>query len=225
MILQPLAGGKEFGLRFLYQIQWAASHHDFEYFLRADDDYFICLSRLFYELEHRPKKNLVWGFFHCKMKNLVWMDEAWMVFSKDMIQRFLSQNKSKILCHPHADQQIASWMNDIPSREYFYDKRVHHYPRASQTKMFDNVDYKICDKFMGIHGAFGKKMLELDKKSDDGKKDDIPKIEKFESLCKYKTFNWTEMAGAYRFEPKPCIEKPNWSQGHQAWKGAEGGQW
>jgi hypothetical protein len=224
MIFQPLSGGREFGLRFLYQIRWAMYHFNFKYFLRADDDYFICLNKLICELEYRPKQNLVWGHIYCK-KDLVYVDEAWMVFTKDIIERFASQNKTTMLCHPHADQQIALWLNDIPSKLYFNDERLHHYPRASQTKQFDNAT-NVCDWYLGVHGAYGNKMLHFDKASNDNKTDKkVPEIKDFESSCKNKGFKWTEMGGHYKFEPKPCIDKPNWSLGHTNWKGAEEGQW
>lgn len=224
MVFQPLSGGREFGLRFLYQIRWAYAHFNFEYFLRADDDYFICLSKLIHELKHRPKKNLVWANFHCQGDQLVWPDEAWMVFTKDIISRFLSQNQTSMYCHPHADQQIALWLNDIPSKLYFHDDRLHHYPPAARMPKFAGIK-NICDNYMGLHGAYGDKMFEYHKASNDGKKKNVPNLRKFDTYCSQNTFNWTKMGPDYRFEPKLCNKKPNWSLGHDSWKGGEAGQW
>ena len=47
-----------FGERFLYQIMWAKAKFNFQYLLRVDDDYFVCMERLVSELPARPKKNL-----------------------------------------------------------------------------------------------------------------------------------------------------------------------
>lgn len=223
MVLQPLSGGREFGLRFLHQIRWATAQFNFKYFLRADDDYFICLSKLIHELEYRPKKNLLWAFFHCEGEGLVWPDEAWMVFTKDLIDRFLSQNKTKMYCHPHADQQIALWLNDIPSKVYFHDDRLHHDPPAAKIFKFNDMK-NICDSYMGLHGAYGDKMLEYHRASNDGNKTTVPAIRRFETFCPHKTFDWTQMGTPYRFEPKLCNENPDWSLGHDSWKGREAGQ-
>ncbi|KAL9979936.1 hypothetical protein ACROYT_G008457 [Oculina patagonica] len=55
MEFQPLRGGLEFGLRFLNQIKWAKANFDFQYILKVDDDYFVCLKRLISEfLRDRP---------------------------------------------------------------------------------------------------------------------------------------------------------------------------
>ncbi|XP_068728372.1 beta-1,3-galactosyltransferase sqv-2-like isoform X2 [Montipora capricornis] len=119
--LQPLLGW-EFGLRFLYQINWAYAKFDFQYLLRLDDDYFLCLKRLLAELPMRPKENLIWGHFHCEA-GITWIDESFMIFTPDIISKFLSQNKSTMLCHPHADQQIGLWLNGIPTKQFIHDSR------------------------------------------------------------------------------------------------------
>ena len=80
--LQRLKGGREFGFRFLNQIKWAAAKFNFQYLLRIDDDYFLCLKRRLSELPLRPKQNLVWGFFHCEA-GITWLDEAFMIFSEE----------------------------------------------------------------------------------------------------------------------------------------------
>jgi len=224
MVLQPLKGGKEFGLRFLHQIRWTFSRFNFTYFLRADDDYFICLDRLKHELPYRPRRNLVWGYFYCK-KDLVYVDEAWMVFTRDVIDKFLSQNQSTMLCHPHADQQIAIWLNDIPSRVYFDDRRLHHHPRAFHSKAFENA-VNVCDHYLGIHGAYQHLMSKFHRTSKDGAKlGMIPEIKDYKSSCPHWGFKWTEMGGHYKHEPKPCSQNHDWSGGHAMWKGAEEGQW
>lgn len=68
---QPLLGGVEFGLRFLYHAKWASANYDFQYFLRVDDDYFVCIKKLLNELPLRPKENLIWGNFHCGSKHFL----------------------------------------------------------------------------------------------------------------------------------------------------------
>ena len=119
--LQLLKGGRgQFGFRFLNEIKWAAARFNFQYLLRIDDDYFLRSKRLLSELPLRPKQNLVGRFFHCEAGN-TWLDEAFMIFSEDIIQKFLAQNKSSMLCHPHADQQVMLWLSNIVNKIYFHD--------------------------------------------------------------------------------------------------------
>ena len=137
--LQVLKGGRgQFGFRFLNQIKWAAAKFNFQYLLRIDDDYFLCLKRLLSELPLRPKQNLVWGFFHCEA-GITWMDEAFMIFSEDIIQKFLAQNESSMLCHPRADQQVMLWLSNILHKTYFHDTRLHHQPPASFVARFSSI--------------------------------------------------------------------------------------
>ncbi|KAJ7384941.1 hypothetical protein OS493_018629 [Desmophyllum pertusum] len=77
MEFQPLLGGVEFGLRFLYQAKWASANYDFQYFLRTDDDYFVCLDKLLNELPLRPKDNLCWGTSTAKQTRPGSMSHGW----------------------------------------------------------------------------------------------------------------------------------------------------
>ena len=65
MILAESPGGINFALRYLWMLNWANARYQFEYFLRVDDDYFVCIDRLISELPHRSKEKLYWGHVHC----------------------------------------------------------------------------------------------------------------------------------------------------------------
>ena len=65
LILAESPGGINFAMRYLWMIQWANDRYQFEFLLRVDDDYFICMDRLLLELPHRPKEKLYWGHVHC----------------------------------------------------------------------------------------------------------------------------------------------------------------
>ena len=69
IVLADSPGGVNFGRRYLWMAKWASERYDFQYILRVDDDYFVCLDRLLNELEyHRPKHRLSWGWLHCSKK-------------------------------------------------------------------------------------------------------------------------------------------------------------
>ena len=65
MILAESPGGINFARRYLWMLNWANARYKFEYFLRIDDDYFVCMDRLLFELPHRPREKLYWGYVHC----------------------------------------------------------------------------------------------------------------------------------------------------------------
>ena len=218
MEFQPLLGGIEFGLRFLYHAKWTAARYDFQYILRVDDDYFVCLEKLLNELPLRPKKNLVWGNFHCEI-NGSWVDESWMVFSRDIVETFLTQEARTMLCHPHADQQIALWLNKISDKVYFHDHRLNHWVPDT----FDWQAKNICDKYMGVHKAFAPRMLQLGKASGDGPQE-VPPVSNFSEYCDLKTFDYKmfDPSSIFFYEPKPCVENFLWVKNHRLWIGQEG---
>lgn len=66
LILAESPGGINFARRYLWIINWANKKYSFDFLLRVDDDYFICMDRLFLELPFRKTtKKLYWGHVHC----------------------------------------------------------------------------------------------------------------------------------------------------------------
>lgn len=222
--LQPLQGGREFGLRFLNQIKWAKAKFDFQHLLRMDDDYFLCLKRLIAELPTRPKENLIWGYFHCEA-GITWIDEAFMIFSQDVIYKFLSQNDSTMLCHVHADQQIGLWLNNIPEMDllYFHDTRLYHHPPASFSPQFDNIT-NVCDWYLALHGTYEEKMRYFGLNENDGTKNVFP-IPNFSFFCQTTRFDYRQFEPKFRFEPKPCKDNPSWGLERTMFVGRENSTW
>ena len=216
--LMPMRGGWQFGLRFLNFIKWAVAKFDFEYFLRIDDDYFLCLKRLLSELPMRPKENLVWGYFHCQI-GITRVDEGFMLLSQDIIHKFLSQNKSTMLCHPFGGQQVALWLKNIPTKLYFHDARVHHDPPASYFPKFKDAT-NVCDSYLGLHGTYPEKMRYFGKNSNDGAKDVHP-IPNFSSYCGTSTFDHRRFHAPFKYDPKPCINNPSWDIENDFFAGRE----
>ena len=216
--LQPLLGGREFGLRFLHHIKWAMANFDFQYLLRIDDDYFLCLKRLLSELPLRPKKNLVWGHFHCEA-GITWIDESFVLLTQDIVYKFLSQNESAMLCHPHADQQIGFWLQNISTKVYFHDKRLYHDPPASFAPQFQNAK-DVCSSYLGLHGTYVKKMREFGKNSNDSSKDVHP-IPSFSTYCNTMAFDHRKFSAPFFFDPKPCKDKPSWNVERKMYVGRE----
>ena len=69
IVLLDTFTGFNFGYRMYYSFIWVMENFDFSFFLRIDDDQYLCLDRLLYELPFRKEKNLYWGYQHCNKGN------------------------------------------------------------------------------------------------------------------------------------------------------------
>ena len=69
ILLLDTFSGFNFGYRMYYSFIWVMENFDFRFFLRIDDDQYLCLDRLLYELPFRKEKNLYWGYQHCNKGN------------------------------------------------------------------------------------------------------------------------------------------------------------
>jgi len=217
-----------FGIRFLYQIMWAKAKFDFTYMLHMDDDYFLCLDKLKSELYHRPRKSLVWGSYHCSYQDLIYVDEAWIVFSADVIERFLSQDPRSVVCHPHSDQQIGFWLHSLygnkTSLVEFDDHRLHHYPPARELEKFKNFS-RVCDQYLGVHGSSPEMIRNFGLDSRDTRElitSSLPLTRITETCYFPNVFNISLMGGMYKFELRPCIANPRWTPGEGMWQGTHG---
>ncbi|KAL9950568.1 hypothetical protein ACROYT_G043084 [Oculina patagonica] len=217
-----------FGIRFLYQIMWAKAKFDFAYMLHMDDDYFLCLEKLKSELYHRPRKALVWGSYHCSFKDIIYVDEAWILFTSDVIERFLSQDPQRVVCHPHSDQQIGFWLSSLYGNKTtlieFDDHRLHHYPPAREMENFKNFP-RVCDKYLGVHGSSPEMIRNFWRNSGDARELLVrsPKLTRITETCHFtNVFNISLMGGMYKFELRPCIKNPRWTPGEGMWQGTHG---
>ena len=214
--------GRSFGLRYLYHIMYATAKYHFTYLLRIDDDYFVCMERLLNELHHRPVKMLSWGSYHCLFRDRIYMDEAWTLFTADVIHRFLSQDPRKIVCHPHADQQIPVWVENVYSKNEtlinFDDQRLHHYPPAWKQNKFKSLA-RVCDRYIGVHGSSPEMMLKFWRSSSDAAKE-ITNITDVSRTCHFPSvFDISKMRPPYNFTLRPCIENPIWTPNEGMWLG------
>ena len=140
-------------------LQWYTDHYpSFQYFLRVDDDYFVCMDRLLYELPFRPDNGLYWGYTHCR-DNVIRVDEGWMVLSRDIIKEALSKINTTLPCHPFGDQAIALWIRDSKlDIKWFPDNgRIIHHATAYKESKYMSGD--VCHRYVAMHGAYEIQML------------------------------------------------------------------
>lgn len=92
VVRMPLTAGygssedNAFGERGLWQMRWAlAASPPFDYYLRVDDDSFLCLHKLRAELAGYPPVQFVAGRYWCKPGRFR-MDENYLLFSRDLVE-------------------------------------------------------------------------------------------------------------------------------------------
>lgn len=206
-----------FAERLLQTMEWSFQRHKFDFFLRIDDDHFLCLDRLLYELNVRPKQALYWGFVHCRPK-VVRVDEAWLILTRDLVEEILQKrNGSSLLCFPYGDQAVALWINNSTKNvTYFMDnKRVIHKSAGKDPDFFTT---NLCMKYLSLHGAYPRAMRQFWLVSNvvRGKTPravlyNVTKIEPFETLCPHSVqFDYRGFTPEYQFKPKPCSQHPEW---------------
>ena len=215
VFFQNLQGGHDFGKRFLYHMVWAMQNFKFDYFLRSDDDYFLCMRRFITEVPMPPKALYHWGWVHC-IDNIVRPDESVVLLSKDLMEIFLGQDPDKILCSRWADQMIGVW-NEVLKLPKFYhhDVRLHHDPPAQFVEKF-KTQKDICNTYIGLHGSYPVQMRILWQHR--GENISYPSGK---SLADY-AFNcpqnsvmiWKNFGLKWRAEPKLCKTDPDWGGTH-----------
>ena len=113
IVLQPIPGGygnKEhnaYGRRAIYQMKWFVNNLNTAFYLRIDDDSFLCMHRLVYELKTCAKEQFFWGRYWCKEgRNRA--DENFMLFSSDIIQ-LLSNDEIRGKLLPFDEEVTLGW--------------------------------------------------------------------------------------------------------------------
>ena len=206
--LIPTRGGYWLTHRYLHAMFWAFEHYDFMFFLKTDDDYFLCLNHLSIDIKHRKQEKLLyWGHFQC-LPRMVAIDEGFVIVSADLAVEFIRRNNS-LYCSPFGGQMIAMWINSLEAEgyniTYFPDNgRLMHY-RSHLKKSHPDM----CRDILGIHQAYTKYMIEywnITKatwfKLYDFKR--VPRLEYHEYCNLPKIWDWRMLIPFYRREPKPC---------------------
>ncbi|XP_057307514.1 uncharacterized protein LOC130645519 [Hydractinia symbiolongicarpus] len=225
LFLQPISNGMHFGERLLYQLQWAILAYDFDYLVRIDDDHFLCLDVLLYELQHKvPKTNAIYGWIHCQ-RNLIRPDEGFVVFSEDVVYKFLSQPNDTMICHPVGDQQIALWIQNLKMKNiYYHDARIHHDPPAARIPYLLNKT-NVCHEYISLHGSYPKAMkIFWDNRGDRGV--DVQKssrrIQEFKNYCNFdQAFDFRLFQGKWRYNTMLCSSNSTGSTTDKIYKGRE----
>ena len=212
---QLVESGVTFGKRFINHMLFAETMYNFDYFLRVDDDQFLCLENILQELPFPVEKKFHWGWVHLH-DEIRRPEESIILFSQDVINTFLMQDSSKMLCHPWADQLIAAWLTDLNIVKLLrHDLRIHHIPPIHESiylKLMKNV----CHSFIAVHGVYDNDMKILWKHRGNSLEFVNGNLKTNSILYIIKQpFNWTVFKGFWRYEPQLCITNPTWDTSRQ----------
>ncbi|KAA8491168.1 hypothetical protein FVE85_9463 [Porphyridium purpureum] len=159
-------GDKEhnvYGKRGLFQMHWSVTHYRFEYLLRVDDDIFLCLHRLLYEIEQRPNRAFFWGRFWCNYGRHR-ADENFMLFSQDVVNLLTDDTAMKLL--PFDEDVTLGWnfglLSWVLQLDIFDDQKRLDAQQGYLTKYMheqepsDDASHRqdyaqFCDRFMFAH--------------------------------------------------------------------------
>ncbi|KAJ7387820.1 hypothetical protein OS493_001166 [Desmophyllum pertusum] len=206
----PTKQGYWMSHRYLHALFWGYKHYDFKFYMRVDDDYFVCLNNLYNDLQYRMKEKLFyWGFLGCDPK-MVAIDEGFIIVSIDLAKEFMKRNNS-MCCHPMGGQMIGMWVNRLEYEgydvTYFADNdRLMHYRSHLKT-----VDQNLCKGILGIHETYPEYMHQFWNVTKDSwfsiKTDGFKKVarKEYKDYCSQpKGWDWRVLNAFWKHEPKPC---------------------
>ena len=226
MRFQNMVGGFMFGLRYIYHLVYAFLNYDFQYILRTDDDYFVCLDRLLYELPSRPLPMFHWGYVHLDRPSVIRPDESIAMFSKDVIAKYLFQNPSTLYCHAMGDQQVALWTANLKIKNLFrHDSRLLHDDIIRDANAVLSKK-SFCEKYIGIHRSLPNYMIHFWKYrySSNSTFHFAGNLMTNSRLIDTRgVFNWHDFGPEARYEPQLCIKKSVWTS-HQRGHPGENGE-
>jgi len=155
VLLENSYSGSNFGTKYIKALMYADREYIFDYFLRVDDDYYLCLHRILNELRLRYEYNLFWGYGRGTRLTL---DEGYVMISRNVSMAFLGA-LDRLVCADFGTATLASWIYDIMADtktkiDWFTDNlRVFHHPPVGQIPEFYERT-EICHSFIAMHGVY-----------------------------------------------------------------------
>ncbi|XP_057302863.1 uncharacterized protein LOC130637026 [Hydractinia symbiolongicarpus] len=147
--------GRNFAVRTYKSIHYVMEHMKVKYYLRLDDDQYLCVQRLIYELKHRPVEWLFSGYTHCGPARI---DEGYQLFSYNLLQVFYK--KSDLVCTEFGTDCVSSWVYDVMDTQnvtwFTENKRIHQHQASLDTALQKRKE--LCQTYISLHGTYEKEM-------------------------------------------------------------------
>lgn len=168
LVLMDIDPGMNFALKLVSAIRWMSTEFTFDFFLRLDDDYFLCLKRLLDELEetlaeveHPPA--IFGGKVLCNVLKMRRIDEAYLLLSAKLVRRILET--PDLQCGSDAGVTASWWfakgnqLNQLGDVEWVNDPRLDHQVGFANLRQTYGGD--ICVEHMGVHRQYPEAMLNI----------------------------------------------------------------
>lgn len=166
VVLQDIGTGMNFGLKLLWAMRWMSSHFSFDFFLRLDDDYFLCLERLLEDLDclllTRKQHPPIFAGSRVCSERATYVDEAYLLFSSSIVDHIL--NTAGLKCSEFGSYTAAAWMtvggsgNPRGDVAIVHDYRLDHlglWWRNPRKAEFFRADYSpMCERGLGVHRTY-----------------------------------------------------------------------
>ena len=172
IIAQDIKSGMNFGLKLLLAMRWMSDHYSFDFFLRLDDDYFICLERLLDELDCFPLSDgqsspIYAGYRACRRDHEAsYVDESYILLSSVLIDRILASSDLK--CSGYGSLTAGAWLriggpgNRDGDVAFVNDYRLDRWGSRWEASTPGDAEYKpVCEKNLGVHRTYPAHMYKL----------------------------------------------------------------
>ncbi|CAM9172828.1 unnamed protein product [Scytosiphon promiscuus] len=169
LVFMDIDPGMNFAPKLLWAMRWMSDRFTFDFFLRLDDDYFLCLDRLLNELDAtlasaQQPLNVYAGHRYCGEWGRVRIDEAYLLLSATLVSRVLSA--PNLVCTGHAGVTAGWWftkgntLNRQKDVEWVHDPRLDH---AGDLFLPHSPHHfkDVCVTHMGVHHAYPSELGEL----------------------------------------------------------------
>ncbi|CAM9439155.1 unnamed protein product, partial [Ectocarpus sp. 8 AP-2014] len=166
MVIQDISSGMNFGVKLLEAMRWMSYHYSFDFFLRLDDDYFLCLERLSNELSctlvSTTQKSLIYAGSIACVTAVPFIDEAYNLMSSVIIDRILAT--SDLECCGTGSLTAAGWLRSggpgNPQGDVAWVRDVRLDYMGQQWKQLQQKS-RACGQYMGFHKTYPDAMNEL----------------------------------------------------------------
>ena len=166
------------------------------------------------------------NFSHCIYLDATWLDEAFYLVSKDIVESFLTRFDT-LLCHVWESQAIGHWIKNITNVITFADnKRILHHQSEFSSKNVVEKRKEICHTVLAIHKSYPDKMRlfwSIYEKEDKNMTYYVPPTSyncRYPLAMDYMVWRNNKM---WFSEPKLCKDYPTWKRdGENEYKGRQG---
>eukprot|EP00903_Cladosiphon_okamuranus_P008646 g8290.t1 len=161
IVLMDIDPGMNFGLKLVWALRWMSDEFTFDFFLRLDDDYFLCLRRLLDELEvtrdaaEAPLK-IFGGKVLCNYYGMTRIDEAYLLLSGHLVDRIIET--PDLQCASDAGTTASWWfgeghpLNRQGDVIWVNDPRLDHQGEliSGPPELFGDL----CVAHLGVHRSY-----------------------------------------------------------------------